>query len=218
MDPRGRSTGERAGRSRRPAALGTIGEIVREPVIAIMITAGIFELLSGGAISHGVLLIVGALVVGWDRLRRRQRAEIPTVSAPAYGLLAFARGIPAWLGVVVAVSYAAVVGTFARFTWPATIAILALGAVAILAVWRDRAPRPPAPHLPAAGTIAWLAVLVGLGLWELTQLLLQPGLRIDSYAHPTISVMMDPLLNRHHLDRSIGILLWLLLGWYLVDR
>jgi hypothetical protein len=54
-----------------------------------------------------------------------------------------------------------------------------------------------------------------LGLWELTQLLLQPTLTTDSYAHPTISVLTDPLLASH-VGRSILLFVWLAAGWFLV--
>ena len=63
--------------------------------------------------------------------------------------------------------------------------------------------------------MAWAAVFVTLGLWELTQLLLQPTLTTDSYAHPTISVLSDPVLATHP-GRSIALFVWLALGWFLV--
>jgi len=53
------------------------------------------------------------------------------------------------------------------------------------------------------------------GLWELTQLLLQPTLTTDSYAHPTISVLTDPVLASH-VGRSILLFVWLAVGWFLV--
>jgi hypothetical protein len=56
-----------------------------------------------------------------------------------------------------------------------------------------------------------------LGLWELTQLLLQPSLTTDSWRHPTISVLSDPILASHP-GRTIGLILWLLFGWFLLDR
>jgi hypothetical protein len=65
--------------------------------------------------------------------------------------------------------------------------------------------------------VAWILVFVALGLWELTNLLLQPSLTTDSQAHPTLSVLTDPVLGSH-LGRSIGLALWLGLGWFLVRR
>jgi hypothetical protein len=65
--------------------------------------------------------------------------------------------------------------------------------------------------------VAWLAIFVGLSLWELINLLLQPSFTTDSYAHPTLSVLSDPFLASP-VGRAIGLFLWLVLGWYLVDR
>jgi hypothetical protein len=189
-------------------------------VILIMIAAGIGDLVSGGPVSHTVFLVGGALVIGWERGRVREETSSPAAVAahPGGGLLSFGRSVPAPVGVAAAAVYAAVVGGFARFTWPITVAVLVPGMLAVVAVWRDRTPRPNRPELDRAGILAWAAVFIALGLWELTQLLRQPGLTINSYAHPTISFLLDPLLNRHRLDRSIGIFLWLAFGWYLMDR
>jgi hypothetical protein len=67
------------------------------------------------------------------------------------------------------------------------------------------------------GAIVWASVFIALGVWELVALLLQPTLIIESYAHPTISAVMDPILVSH-AARSVFLLLWLAVGWYLVDR
>jgi hypothetical protein len=201
------------------SGLRRIASAVHEPVILIMIAAGVADLLSGGPLSHTVFLVAGAFVIGWDRGRVRPQAPTTAVVAREGGdLIALARSVPAWLGIAVAAVYAAVVGGFARFTWPISVAVLVPGALAVIAVWRDPSPRPPRPKIDRLGLLAWAAVFVALGLWELTQLLLQPALTINSVAHPTISVLLDPLLNQHRVDRSIGIFLWLAFGWYLVDR
>ena len=56
--------------------------------------------------------------------------------------------------------------------------------------------------------MAWVSLFIALGLWELSALLLQPTLTTDSYAHPTISVLTDPVLATH-LGRSIALFAWL---------
>ena len=63
----------------------------------------------------------------------------------------------------------------------------------------------------------WLAVFVGAALWELTSLSFQPSLTVNSSAHPTISVLLDPVLS-HHLGRSVGLAVWLAIGWFVVER
>ncbi len=200
--------------------LARIGEAAREPVILIMIVAGVVDLLSGAPVSHTAFLISGALVIGWDRGRRGRQARSPRpkASVAGGGLIHFARSVPTPIGIALAAAYAAIVGGFARFSWPITVAVFVPGVLGVIVVWRDRAPRPDRPHVDLVGALAWAAVFVALGLWELTQLLMQPGLTTDSYAHPTISVLLDPLLNPHRVDRSIGIFIWLAFGWYLIDR
>jgi hypothetical protein len=200
----------------------------REPLILILITAGIFEILSGDPISHGVLLFLAAGIVAREQGRRRGDGpslpsgrlgtSIPQHDAASAGLLGVARTIPRPAGLAIAAAYAAIVGGFARFTWPMTVAILIPGGLALAAAWGDRSPRPPRPRVARWGLVAWASVLVALGLWELTQLLLQPSLTVNSYAHPTISYLMDPLLNQHRVDRSLAIFAWLSLGWVVVDR
>ena len=56
-----------------------------------------------------------------------------------------------------------------------------------------------------------------LSLWELISLLLQPSLTTDSYAHPTISVLTDPVLASHP-GRTIVLILWLAFGWFLLRQ
>jgi hypothetical protein len=111
-----------------------------------------------------------------------------------------------------------VVGSFTRYSWPATAGIISLGTVVVLIGWhgplRHRRVRG---RLPVAGTLVWAAVLVFGCLWELAALLLQPSITTDSYAHPTISTLTDPVLANAP-GRSLVLAAWLALGWYLVDR
>ena len=96
-------------------------------------------------------------------------------------------------------------------------AAIVLPAAAVLAIGWPRpgaAASPPEPTWPF-GAVAWGAVFLSACLLELTSLLLQPSFRTDSYAHPTISFLMDPLLASH-LGRAIGLFAWLALGWLLL--
>jgi hypothetical protein len=99
-----------------------------------------------------------------------------------------------------------------------TIAVVLPGAAALIVAWPGSRRRGPEPgKLDPVGTVAWISVFVVLALWELTSLLLQPSLTTDSYAHPTISVMTDPILATH-VGRSIALFAWAGLGWFLVER
>ena len=114
--------------------------------------------------------------------------------------------------------YAGVMGSFTRYSWPVTAGIIGLGTIVVLIGWhgplRQRRVRE---RLPVAGTLAWAVVIVFGGLWELSALLLQPSITTDSYAHPTISTLTDPVLATGP-GRALVLAAWLAFGWYLVER
>ena len=115
-------------------------------------------------------------------------------------------------------AYAGVVGSFSRYSWPVTACIIGLGTAVVLIGWHGPVRAPPVSgRLPVAGTLAWVAVLVVGCLWELGALLQQPSLTTDSYAHPTISTLTDPVLATSP-GRAVVLLAWLALGWYLAER
>jgi hypothetical protein len=124
--------------------------------------------------------------------------------------------LAAWLAG--GVLYAVVVGSFSRYSWPATAPVAGLGAVVVAIGWRGpRHTRPAPPRPPVAGLALWGAVFVAACLWELWSLLEQPNLATSSYAHPTISTLTDPVLSTW-AGRSIVLAGWLALGWFLVER
>ena len=121
-------------------------------------------------------------------------------------------------GLAGGVLYAVVVGSFSRYSWPATVAVMGLGAVVVTIGWRGpRHTRPAPPRPPLAGLVLWGAAFVAACLWELWSLLEQPNLATSSYAHPTISTLTDPVLSTW-AGRSIVLAAWLGLGWFLVER
>jgi hypothetical protein len=121
-------------------------------------------------------------------------------------------------GLAGGVLYAVVVGSFSRYSWPATVAVAGLGAVVVAIGWRGpRHARPAPPRPPLAGLALWGAAAVAACLWELWSLLEQPNLATSSYTHPTISTLTDPVLSTW-AGRSIVLAGWLGLGWFLVER
>jgi hypothetical protein len=178
------------------------------PVVWILVTAGIFDWLSGNPI-HGVLLFVVAALLLWDGVvhvgRDRPAQPEPALSPP-----------PGWVLVMTGLLYAVLIGEFGRYSWPATVAVIAAAALGLVLAWRGPlVRRAEESSLTVSGVLVWAGVFVVLGLWELTQLLLQPTLTTDSYAHPTISVLTDPVLASH-VGRSILLFVWLAAGWFLV--
>jgi hypothetical protein len=236
--PRGRNRRRLAERARYSfgpvgVSLAILGAF-RDPVIVIFLLAGTFDLLSGDRLIDGAILLAVALALGWDAARcppaERAVAEVadagedslrpPLDEVPVPVPSSRGRAVP-WRSPMVVlggVVYAVLVAGFVRYSLPATLAVWAPAAVGVAVAWR----RPvadgtdPAP-VPAAGAVAWAVVFVALALWELAALLLQPSLTTTSWAHPTISVLLDPILASH-LGRAIVLSLWLGSGWGLLRR
>jgi len=190
---------------------------IRDPVIAILLLAGLFDGISDNWI-HAALLWFVAGLLGWEALHGKALDE------PAGGIARTGPIGRRWAGerrvwrlvaLAGAVAYVWLAGSFGRYSWPMTVAIV-VPAAAVLAVgWPRRGAVTPKPTWPL-GAVAWGAVFLSMCLLELTSLLLQPSFRTDSYAHPTISFLMDPLLASH-VGRAIGLFAWLALGWLLLQ-
>ena len=193
----------------------------REPVVWILLAIAFFTSISGKPLD-GVLMLLVAMGLAWDAGRRALRhAGADGTAAQAWpGRLRGGRRRVILAGALLAggAAYAGVVGSFSRYSWPVTACIIGLGTVVVLIGWHGpvRA-RPASGRLPVAGTLAWIAVLVAGCLWELGALLQQPSLTTDSYSHPTISTLTDPVLATSP-GRAAVLLAWLALGWYLVKR
>ena len=122
------------------------------------------------------------------------------------------------LGLIAAIAYALIVGSFSRYSWPATFGIVVLGMFVVVIGWGGplRHRRIPG-KFSRTGTLIWSTLLVTCGLWELSALLMQPNFETSSWAHPTISTLTDPLLATP-LGRSFALLGWVGLGLFLVLR
>jgi len=215
---------ETAGRHHVDSDLGRmVLGAARDPVIWVFLLAGLFEVLTGEPLFHTIFLFAVAAVLIGDEIGRRwlrrgpEVPGVPTQAPPELGTET--RRVPGQtIYMVVAMAlYAALVGAFPRYTWPVTVAV-GVPAAAVV-VWAWRAPPHPQAGRPLhrLGLTLWLSVFVGLGVWELIALILQPSLMTNSFAHPTVSVLLDPVLA-HHLGRSVSLAVWLATGWFLVGR
>ena len=206
-----------------PPAHTTTWTGIRDPVVLILVLAGIFDWLSGNPI-HSILLFAAAGSLLWVALRGTpEEADRPASDRIDRADRRSRRGLVP-VAVVAAALFSIVVGAFGRYSWPATIAVLVPGAFALWFAWRHAAPfaagvdfAAEPQKLASRGVLAWIGLFVALGLFELANLLLQPSFKTDSYIHPTLSVMTDPVLASH-AGRSVVLFLWLALGWFLVER
>ncbi|HTA02770.1 MAG TPA: hypothetical protein VK802_20490 [Streptosporangiaceae bacterium] len=193
---------------------------LRQPIVLILLLIAFFTTISGKPLDGFLMLTVATLLV-WDAARTRlgylqvrapSAARAPVPPARRRRLLVGASWVSAGL------LYAGIVGSFKRYSWPATAAVVALGCLMVAIGWqgplRDRA---QLTGNALRRVWLWAVVLVAGGLWELSSLLQQPHLTTDSYAHPTISALTDPLLASHP-GRSLALGGWLLIGWFLAGR
>ncbi|HEV2377216.1 MAG TPA: hypothetical protein VGS19_34270 [Streptosporangiaceae bacterium] len=199
--------------TRRPLAAGVLAVV--HPVVFTFLIAAVFSYLTGDTVRAGYLGVVGLALV-WDHARSRGRPPLaPGMPVERRRAVMDRLLLPA---VVAGLVFAVSVGLLKRYSWPATISVTAVAAVAVLAAWVVSAgSTDPPKKLGWVGVSAWTAVLVGAAGWELTALFLQPALTTNSYAHPTLSNLMDPVLASVP-GRASVLFAWLALGWYLARR
>jgi hypothetical protein len=197
----------------RTRAGGSTTRSLGPPVVAAFLAAAVADVLSGDQLVHGGALLLVATALGWDLLRGRDEAGEPAdTNRPAARLLR-----SRWIAPV-GIAYAVAAGEFGRYTWPATVAILAPAVAAVAIAWRGPVrERPDVGAVGRGGALLWVGLFVALALWELLALLLQPSLTVSSQAHPTLSTLMDTALAAH-TGRSLFLAVWLAGLWLLVER
>ena len=220
--------------ARRAAFAASLWQFPRRlvhPLVLTFLTAALFSYLAADTVRAACLLAVG-LALAWDRagcralLRSCGAGESGCGTArPVTGFSDESAGqrravmgrllVPA---VGAAVAYSSVVGWLQRYSWPATISVAIPCAFAVLIAWRVSADSQTEPErLTRAGMAAWAVLVAGASIWEVTALFLQPALSTDSYAHPTLSYLANPVLAAAP-GRSVVLFLWLACGWYLARR
>ena len=199
----------------------TVGSSVRagarDPIVICLLLAAFFDGISGNA-PHSMLLVGTAVALAVTGARARVGLA---TDPPAEGFLARIRDVltrsSAPLLATVALAFSLVVGWWGRYSWPSTLPLVAVGAVAISLAWGGPLRQGPLEPVEPVGIVVWGLVIVALAGWEVTNLFLQPSLTTDSYAHPTISVMADPMFGSR-IGRTIGLFAWLRVGWGLIRR
>lgn len=198
---------------------GDVRAALRDPVVVILFVAGLFDGLSDNWV-HACFLWGITVLIGLDDGRRRRgiaASEVPLLSGEGTGSPVRVASTGA-LAVTVALAYVAIGGEYERYTWPATLVIIGPAVLVVAMSWRGPLRARPVPGpIRTRGVLAWSVLFVAAGLWELGALLAQPSLTADSYAHPTLSYLMDPILSEH-IGRSIVLGVWLAIGWWLMTR
>jgi hypothetical protein len=194
--------------------------MLRDPVVWILAAAGVMEMISGGTVARGAVLFAGAALLLVDHLSgRRHRgdtsAAVPVTPVPSLVAMQTALRRPPLL--VAGVVAAALLALFQVHTWPLTAILGTFGIVVVGWAWTSFKPPGHETRPPAAAVAPWAVLVVLLGVWELTAFVGQPSVEVGSYAHPTISFLLAPVLATH-LGRLVGITIWLAVGRSLVLR
>jgi hypothetical protein len=200
-------------RARRLRIRSFLHGVVRRPVVAILVLAGVADILSGDPFVHGTALVGVGVAIAVDARRHPPEPDGPAGPRPAE--IPLVRLTAPWI--VGAAAFAILVGAFARYSWPVTVAIAIPAAAGVVVAWRTPAGRTDPGALDRRGVLAWTGVFVTLALFELTNLLLQPSLVKGSPNHPTVSVLLDPVLASHP-GRTAFLAVWLSCGWFLIER
>jgi hypothetical protein len=178
----------------------------REPTIWILVAATTVHVIRENVVD--IVVFAGTAVLVVVDSRRDDLHPMPLVDR-------FRRPLVA----AVCAAYGLLVLPLSRTGWALPLSLALPGLVALALVWRvGRSPLELAsgPNLARGrGWLAWPVVLVVGCLFELFNFVLQPDPQTDSYAHPTISALVDPMLG-WPLSRAVAAALWLAIGIWLV--
>lgn len=136
-------------------------------------------------------------------------------AGPAMTASPAARSAPRTACFVAAMIVGAVVtGRFASFTWQATMGVSLCAALVLAAGGRvPGRPTSPPPDPPGRReALPWWGWCGAFTAWWGSAFL--TGSRPS---HPTLSLLLDPVFGTH-AGKSLGLLAWMLLGWWLVRR
>jgi hypothetical protein len=117
------------------------------------------------------------------------------------------------------VLYAAMVSLTAPLTPAAALAVfIPCGVALVLALSRRVPPERQTLRGPLSRTaLAWGCLVALTAIWDLVAWLQQPAYNVASAAHPTISLLLDPLTGAP-VPRFVLWCLWLFAGYRLVRR
>ncbi len=177
----------------------------RDLPILIMIIAGLFHFGRGAEVDGLVFVTIGITLVVAEL---RDRREVLPRRAEPLGRQ--------WilLGALLCLGYGLLVGQWALASAPVIIAVAIPGLLILPLAWRVGPPR--ANRAPRTKWV-WAGVMILVCLWELISFLSQPDPQTDSYDHPTLSAILNPMFQ-HEPFRVVVLIAWLAIGFWLARR
>ncbi len=184
------------------------------PAVVALAVAGVVSMVTDTRWVDGLVAVGVALLLVRDGAR-----PDPGREAPATGVVAAARGVvvrtPRWAALTACLLLAAAFAPFERYSVEVTVAVWAAAATVVVLTWPP--PGTPPTAVPRRGALVWAWWAVAACLWELGALLGQPSLTEGSRTHPTVSVLLDPVLATSP-GRALLLAGWLVAGWWLCER
>lgn len=151
-----------------------------------------------------VFLGVAVLIVVDDR--RGVRAPVPS-----------ALPLRAWLSALLCAAYAFWILSLDPAGIWMRVAVALPGVVALVLVFRHGRTADRPPPLPRMSWLPWAVLLVVLSVFQAFNFTHDPKPGVGSFVHPTLSSLIDPLLDGS-VPRAVTAGLWLAGGLWLMGR
>lgn len=190
---------------------------VFHPVVLVLFLAGLFDGIAGNWI-HALILFATAVMAAWWRDDRGAERDVATVERPLWEWRR--SGVrPRWLPIAIAgtAAYATVVGGMERYTWPFTVFVIIPGILVLMVAGSTPEDTGPEPKVDRLGSSIWLILLVVIAIFELVNFILQPEILPGEQLHPTLSRVFNVYVTGH-AGQSLALFLWLMTGWWLMER
>ena len=180
----------------------TLVRRLARPWTVILVLTGLFQVFRGAPVDAAFFLIVAAVLVA-DEFGL---VVLPRVGIPRLWVLAVAAAVLGTL-MVLAPRHGVIEGLIAS----------AIGLTVLLFAWPDRG-RSVSPRVPLRrAAILWSVVAVAACVIEVTSFLLGVPSEEAKFAHPSVSLLLDPALDTIE-GRAVFTALWLVVGIALLRR
>lgn len=180
-------------RWRRPA---------RDPALLILVVTGVVHVIRGAPVDAAIFLGVAAVLLGTELVA-------PAPAPATRPLPAYRVAVP--LG---SVAFGVAVG-WSRFGVFGEIALIVVGVLALVLVWRQGEPAPADTPPLGWGALVWVALALTWCGWELVSFVHEVNVDDVSIGHPTLSDIVEPLLD-NRIVRWIVLAVWIGVGYGLV--